>query len=149
MHTLFAFILEPKKIVLFIFFPWKQTKCSLAIMIRWVPYMVFIIWNVISYWNVCWCIFKIQFEHFMHGASSITHNHFTSYSSHLQLKQKNWNTYVMSKFNANINYIKFNLTWIKYVNIEITNDNKIKVFKVPSGNTPQTILSLTHANLKK
>jgi hypothetical protein len=39
--------------------------------------------------------------------------------------------------------------WFKYVNIEILNDNKIKVLKVPSCNTPQTILSLTHATLKK
>jgi hypothetical protein len=103
-HLICFYFGTKKKIVLFIFSPWKQTKCLLAIMILWAPYMVFIIWDVIWYWNVSWCIFKIQFQHFMHDASLVTHNHLTSFSSHLQLKQKNWNTYMMSKFNANIKF---------------------------------------------
>ncbi len=53
MHTLFALILKPKNIIfVIIFFPWKQTK-KLLLMILQVLNKVFIIWNMIKYWNVC------------------------------------------------------------------------------------------------
>jgi len=43
---------------------------------------------------------------------------------------------MLPKFKANINF-KINLKWLKYVNIKKLNNNKMKIIKTPTHNTPK------------
>lgn len=110
---------KPKKsFVLCIFSPMKKTKYLLFVMALWVLNLIFIIWNVIYYWNVCWCVFLNKYEHFMHNVFLVMYNYlFYFIIPHAFIRIKNSYNFMVSKFNANINF-KSNLGSLKYVGIK-------------------------------
>ncbi len=73
----------------------------------------------------------------MYDDSLFTHNHnIPSSLLTFETKIKNSNNYMLPELKANINF-KLNLKWLKYVNIKKLNNNKMKIIKTPTHNTPK------------
>jgi hypothetical protein len=69
--------------------------------------------------DICWCVSKTKYNHFVHDVYLITHHYLTFFIIHHTFNQ-NWNfkIYMVPKFNANMKF-KISLQWFKYVNMQI------------------------------